>query len=143
MPTARSRVSLATLARGAVAFAALALLLAGCGDGGAQAARDGGGGSGVDSAEVAELELALATLEARLTRLEDAVEELTALVGGDASLLGDLPELMAELRLNSALFEVAFERLAALEAPEEEDPCDTIGVPYCPENPLRDPRDEQ
>ena len=135
MPAARSHAALALVA--------LVLLLAACGEGGAQAAQDGGGGSGVDSAEVAELRLALATIEARIQRLEDAVEELVLLLGGDTSLLGDLPELMAELRLNSALFEVAFERLAALEPPEDEDPCDTIGVPYCPENPLQDPRDEQ
>ena len=135
MPAARSHAALALVA--------LVLLLAACGEGGAQAAQDGGGGSRVDSAEVAELELALAAIEERIQRLEDAVEELVLLLGGDTTLLGDLPELMAELRLNSALFELAFERLAALEAPEDEDPCDTIGIPYCPENPLRDPREEQ
>ena len=135
MPAARSHAALALVA--------LVVLLAACGEGGAQAAQDRAGGSGVDSAEVAELELALAAIEERIQRLEDAVEELVLLLGGDTTLLGDLPELMAELRLNSALFELAFERLAALEAPEDEDPCDTIGVPYCPENPLRDPREEQ
>lgn len=141
MHTARGR---AALALAALTLASLALLLAACGDGGEQASRDGNGGSGASSAELAELELALATLNARLTRLEDAVEELTHLLGGDTALLGDLPELLEELKLSSALFEVAFRRLDALEATAaDEDPCEAIGLPFCPENPLRNrPRQE-
>ena len=137
MHAARSRAAL-TLA--ALTLACLALLLGACGDGGAQASRDGNGGSGASSAELAELELALATLNARITRLESAVEELTRLLGGDTTLLGDLPELLEELRLSSALFEVAFRRLDALESTEsDEDPCEAIGYAFCPEDPQRIP----
>ena len=137
MHPARSR---AALTLGALTLASLVLLLVACGDGGEQAARDGNGGSGASSAELAELELALATLNARITRLESAVEELTRLLGGDTTLLGDLPELLEELRLSSALFEVAFRRLDALESTEsDEDPCEAIGYAFCPEDPQRLP----
>ncbi len=139
---ALSRVALSRVAltRAALTLACLALLFAACGDGGEQAARDGNGGSAASSSELAELELALATLNARLTRLEDAVEELTLLLGGDTTLLGDLPELLEELRLSSALFEVAFRRLDALESTEsDEDPCEAIGYAFCPEDPQRLP----
>ncbi len=130
------RIAVLTLAT--LTLASLALLLAACGDGGEQAPRESGGGSEASSAEIAELELALARLNARLTRLEAAVEELTRLLGGDVALLGDLPELLEELRLSSALFEVAFRRLNALErTPADDDPCEAIGLPFCPENPLR------
>ena len=136
-PAALSRVAI-TLA--GLTLASLALLFAACGDGGEQASRDGNGGSAASSSELAELELALATLNARLTRLEDAVEELTLLLGGDTTLLGDLPELLEELRLSSALFEVAFRRLDALESTEsDEDPCEAIGYAFCPEDPQRLP----
>ena len=136
MPAARSRAAptVATLI-----LASLALLLAACGDGGEQAPRERDGGSGASSAELVELELALARLDARLTRLEDAVDELTVLVG-DASLLGDLPELVAELRIRSALIDVALRRLDALESPgADEDPCEAIGYAFCPEDPQRIP----
>ena len=137
MSAARSR---AALSLGALTLASLALLLAACGDGGEQSARDRNGGSGASSAELAELQLALATLNARITRLESAVEELTRLLGGDTTLLGDLPELLEELRLSSALFEVAFRRLDALESTEsDEDPCEAIGYAFCPEDPQRLP----
>lgn len=137
MHSARSR---AALSLAALTLASLALLLTACGDGGEQASRDGDGGSGASSAELAELELALATLNARITRLESAVEELTRLLGGDTTLLGDLPELLEELRLSSALFEVAFRRLDALESTEsDEDPCEAIGYAFCPEDPQRLP----
>jgi len=132
--------SRAALSLAALTLASLGLLLAACGDGGEQAARDGDAGSGASSAELAELELALATLNARITRLESAVEELTRLLGGDTTLLGDLPELLEELRLSSALFEVAFRRLDALESTEsDEDPCEAIGYAFCPEDPQRLP----
>ena len=137
MHPARSR---AALSLGALTLASLVLLLAACGDGGEQASRDRNGGSEASSAELAELELALATLNARITRLESAVEELTRLLGGDTTLLGDLPDLLEELRLSSALFEVAFRRLDALESTEsDEDPCEAIGYAFCPEDPQRLP----
>ena len=136
MPAARSR---AALTFAALTLASLALLLAACGDGGEQAPREREGGSGASSAQLTELELALARLDARLTRLEDAVDELTVLVG-DASLLGDLPELVTELRLSSALIDVALRRLDALESPgADEDPCEAIGYAFCPEDPQRIP----
>ena len=137
MHATRSR---AALALAALTLACFALLLAACGDGGEQVSRDGAGGSEASSAELAELELALATLNARITRLESAVEELTRLLGGDTTLLGDLPDLLEELRLSSALFEVAFRRLDALESTEsDEDPCEAIGYAFCPEDPQRLP----
>ncbi len=142
MHAARSRAALsrAALTLAALTLAGLVLLLTACGDGGEQAARDRDGGSEASSAELAELELALATLNARITRLESAVEELTRLLGGDTALLGDLPELLEELRLSSALFEVAFRRLDALESTEsDEDPCEAIGYAFCPEDPQRLP----
>ena len=136
MPAAHSR---ATLTLAALTLASLALLLAACGDGGEQASREREGGSGASSAELTELELALARLDARLTRLEDAVDELIVLVG-DASLLRDLPELVAELRLSSALIDVALRRLDALEWTQaDEDPCEAIGYAFCPEDPQRIP----
>lgn len=137
MHPARSRTALSLAA---LTLAGLVLMLVACGDGGEQAARDGNGGSGASSAELAELELALATLNTRITRLESAVEELTRLLGGDTTLLGDLPDLLEELRLSSALFEVAFRRLDALESTEsDEDPCEAIGYAFCPEDPQRLP----
>ena len=136
-PAALSRVAITLVG---LTLACLALLFAACGDGGEQASRDGNGSSGASSSELAELELALATLNARLTRLEDSVEELTLLLGGDTTLLGDLPDLLEELRLSSALFEVAFRRLDALESTEsDEDPCEAIGYAFCPEDPQRLP----
>ena len=140
MPAARSRAAptRARLTLATLALASLALLLAACGDGGEQAPREREGGSGASSAELAELELALARLDARLTRLEQAMDDLNVLVGGDASLLGDLPALLAELRLSGALLDVAFRRLDALEWTEEdEDPCAAIGYAFCPEDPMR------
>lgn len=131
---------------GALTLAGLVLLLAGCGDGGTQAVRDQAGGTAASSAELAHVELALAELDARLTRLEATLAELTVLAGGDVTLLADLPALVEDLRLRSALIDAAFRRLDALEATtgeDAEDPCDIIGIPYCPENPLRDPGDEQ
>lgn len=137
MHAARSRTALSLAA---LTLASLMLLLAACGDGGEQASRDRNGGSEASSAELAELQLALATLNARITRLESAVEELTRLLGGDTTLLGDLPDLLEELRLSSALFEVAFRRLDALESTEsDEDPCEAIGYAFCPEDPQRLP----
>ena len=136
MPAARSHA--------VIVLAGLALLLAACGDGAEQPPREGGNDPAVGSAELAELEFAIARLDARISKLEDAVDELTALVGGDSAALGDLPDLVDELRLSSALLDVALRRLDALEASAaDEDPCAVIGLPFCPENPLRNrPREE-
>ncbi len=125
---------------GALTLAGLVLLLAGCGDGGTQAVRDQAGGTAASSAELADVELALAELDARLTRLEDAVAELTRLLGGDTSVLGDLPELVTALQRSNALFGVVFERLDALDATTSSgDPCEGLGYGFCPEDPVRLP----
>lgn len=158
MPTARSRTARSRTARSrtartgavgaltAAVLAALVLLAVACGDGAAPAPRERDGGTAASGAELADVELALAELDARIARLEATLAELTVLAGGDVTLLADLPGLVEDLRLRSALIDAAFRRLDALEATtgeDAEDPCDIIGIPYCPENPLRDPADEQ